>query len=222
MRIYISTCSRAYLRRARVAAPSNVIGQCWTPQRAGFADVPYIVDNGVYGAAMRGETWDEQQWLDMLDRVVETPYQPDFGVLPDVYNDAQKTHERHLRWIDELRQRDIPAAFVLQPGLPVSQQVERAADCDVKFAFVGGDNQWKRAMGTKIVQEATDHGLTVHIGNPGGKDGLQWCSRIGAQSADTSTICQNQYWHYLESLERRQATNNSTETDVQLTVSEVL
>jgi hypothetical protein len=83
----------------------------------------------------------------------------------------------------------------------VSLQVSLADRLGADFVFVGGRNDWKRAYGAEIVDAAHTRDLHVHIGNPGGEDGLVWAYEIDADSVDTTTLCQNRYWHYLQRLE---------------------
>jgi len=86
-------------------------------------------------------------------------------------------------------------------GVTWTPSDRRLSDIPSSFLFVGGETRWKRAHGREIVETAHEHNLTVHIGRPDGEDGLPWAYKIGADSADTSTIDQNGYWHYLERLE---------------------
>lgn len=207
MRIYLGKCGRPDLRTARKTAPSHVFGHCWTPQNVGLETVPFFVDNGEFVANKNGEEWDSNEWLALLDRLSEYAYKPDFVVLPDGYNDAEETIARHRRWVPEVLDRGLDPAFVLQPGLDETMQINLASQLGAKFLFVGGATRWKRAMGTKIVEEAHARDLKVHIGNPSGEFGLKWAYEIGADSADTSSVTQSQAWHYLEHLE--EATLNS-------------
>lgn len=202
MRVYMGNCGRGDLRKARQTAPSHVFGHCWTPQHKGLETVPYIVDNGAYVAAQNSEPWDLDAWLELLDRMSEFSYGPDFVVLPDEYNDAEGTIEKHRQYAPEVLDRGLPPAAVVQPGMDVATQVRLADRIGAEFVFVGGENRWKRAYGHEIVENAHELGLKVHIGNPGGKDGLEWSYKIGADSADTSSVVQNQFWHYLEKLEK--------------------
>jgi hypothetical protein len=163
---------------------------------------PYFIDNGAFTS-----DFDSEEWLALLDTLDETmPHPPDFVVLPDELNDAEATIKRHREWAPAVFDRDLRPAFVMQPGFPPSQQVALADGLGADLVFVGGECRWQRAHGREIVTEAHDRGLRAHIGNPGGKDGLLWCCKTGFDSADTSTIVQNQYWHWLEELEALRGT----------------
>lgn len=197
MRIYHGCSSPSPVRKCREAAPSYVHGACWTPAKMTPHDWPYIVDNGAFT-----DSFDRDEWLSLLDDVQERmPFPPDFVVLPDEFNDAEGTIERHREFISDVRERGLPAAPVLQPGMNISTQIALYDRLGVDTLFVGGEGRWQRAHGTEIVKTAHDYGLRVHIGNPGGKEEFLWWSKAGVDSIDTSSIVQNQYWHWLEALE---------------------
>lgn len=196
MRIYMGGTNRSRLRKARQLAPSHVFGTTWTPADQRLSDVPFFVDNGAFTSS-----FDLDEWTTLLDDLVQYNYSPDFVVLPDEYNDAAGTIERHREHAHEVIDRGLPPAAVIQPGMSIQTQIRLADEIGAEFAFVGGETRWKRAHGHEIVREAHDRDLAVHIGRPDGEDGLPWAYNIGADSADTSTIDQNGYWHYLERLE---------------------
>jgi len=197
MRIYHGGPSPNAVHRCRQAAPSHVHGACWTPQKMTPHEWPYFVDNGAFTA-----NFDLKRWVETLDEALaKMPYPPDFVVLPDAYNDAEATLERHRQHVPEVLDRGLSPAPVLQPGLDETLQVELYSRLGADTLFVGGANDWKKAHGRQILDEAHERDLRVHIGNPGGKDELLWWSKAGADSVDTSSIVQNQYWHWLEALE---------------------
>ncbi|MFW5896409.1 MAG: hypothetical protein ACOCUA_03400 [archaeon] len=199
MRLYYTGASPDNLRKAREHAPSHTHGYGWTPQKMTPHDGPYFIDNGAFSAHFEGELW--VRTLD--EALTEMPTAPDFVVLPDVPGDARATIELHREWLYDrplpLRAGEIMRYWVLQPGLPIERQFEAIEGC--QGVFVGGSRRWLRAHGDQIVREARERGLRTHVGNPGGADGLVWAYRTGFDSADTTTIFQNGYWHYLERLE---------------------
>jgi hypothetical protein len=188
--------NRNRLRKARQLAPSHVFGTTWTPSDRRLNDIPFFVDNGAFTSS-----FDPEAWTALLDELEAYSYAPDFVVLPDVYNDATGTMERHREYAGKVLERGLTPAAVIQPGMAIETQVRLADRIGAAFVFVGGETRWKRAHGYEIVTEAHDRDLCVHIGRPDGEDGLPWAYKIGADSADTSTIDQNGYWHYLERLE---------------------
>jgi len=196
MRVYMGGTNRNRLRKARQLAPSHVFGTTWTPSDRRLNEIPFFVDNGAFTSS-----FDPDAWTALLDELETYSYAPDFVVLPDVYNDAAGTMERHREYAGEVLDRGLTPAAVIQPGMSIETQVRLADRIGAAFVFVGGETRWKRAHGHEIVTEAHDRDLCVHIGRPDGEDGLPWAYKIGADSADTSTIDQNGYWHYLERLE---------------------
>jgi hypothetical protein len=209
MRVYMGDASTYALRKCRQRAPSHAYGRVWTPnhRRPG---TPYIVDNGEYVAAKNGEEWSKEAWTDLLDTVAAHPWPPDFVVLPDVYNDAEATLERHREHIDEVLSRGLRPAAVIQPGMDETTQLRLAERIGAGVAFVGGENRWKRTMGQQMVADAHDLGLAVHIGNPGVPGGLEWAVRIGADSVDTSSIVASEAWHHLDELEQATPSNRGS------------
>lgn len=201
MRLYHGSASNPSLRKARQAAPSHTHGHCLTPQNNRWQDVPFIVDNGEWIANKNGEQWNPDAWLEFLDELSTYAYKPDFVVLPDGYNDAEKTIEKHRKWAHEVLDRGLDPAPVLQPGLPIEMQAELARRLGADFVFVGGETRWKRAYGQEIVEQAHKRDLKVHIGNPSGKEGLTWAYKIGADSADTTSVVRDEKWGWLEKLE---------------------
>lgn len=196
MRIYMGGLSRPNLRKARRTAPSHVFGTCWTPSDRRLNEIPFFVDNGAFTSS-----FDPDEWIALLDSLDTYSYKPDFVVLPDVYNDAEGTIRRHREYVEEVRDRNLPVAHVLQPGLDPEMQIILADRLEADWIFLGGRTRWQRRHGREIVEQARDRDLPVHVGNPGGEKGLRWAYQIGAESVDTTTINRNEYWHYLEALE---------------------
>lgn len=230
MRLYYTGASSDNLRKARQHAPSHMHGAGWTPAKMTPHDVPYFVDNGAYT-----DSFDFEAWFDTLEKAkTEMPRWPDFIVWPDVYNDAEATRELcealfEIGWDRALlaRRADFDRYVVFQPGLSLDELFQFAAEMGAGGIFVGGARRWQRAHGAEIVERAheEDRGSLgrrrVHLGNPGGADGLVWAYRAGFDSVDTTTIFQNGYWHYLDELEKvTEETNTPTPDSKQLTLLE--
>jgi hypothetical protein len=138
-------------------------------------------------------------WLATLDRAkTEHPRWAEFIVWPDVFNDAEATRElcRSMFGRDAsllLWRRDFTRYVVFQPGFPVGELFAFAGSVGVDGVFVGGEQRWQRAHGAAIVERAHDRGWPVHFGNPGSADGLVWAYKTRFDSADTTTVVQNQY-----------------------------
>jgi len=200
MRLYMADAPTSGLAACRQRAPSHTFGRVWTPAHRKFG-APFIVDNGVYQAAMNDEQWSVSAWHDLLDRVANHPWPPDFVVLPDVYNDAEATLERHREHIGAVLDHEFRPAAVIQPGMDEQTQVRLADRIGARVIFVGGANRWKRAYGETIVSAAHARDMAVHIGNPGVPDGLRWAQRIGADSVDTASVIASEAYDHLDELE---------------------
>lgn len=200
MQLYYTGASPNNLRKAREHAPSHSHSYGWTPQKMTPHDAPYFLDNGAYT-----DQFDATEFRDTIHKALtEMPRNPDFFVLPDVYGAAKATIQRHKTWLHEQKlpgdSGECMRYWVLQPGLPIQDQFDAIEGC--QGVFVGGPKRWKRAYAAEIVRRADDRGLRTHVGNPSGEDGLVWAYRTGFDSCDTTTVFQNQYWHYLDKLER--------------------
>jgi len=197
MRIYHGSPGKGTLIKCREHAPSHVHGACWTPSKITPLDWPYFIDNGAFTS-----DFNPDEWLGLLDVLDEKmPFPPDFVVLPDMLNDAEATIDLHREWASEVFKRNLRPAFVLQPGLPVKQQVKLANRLGADTIFVGGECRWQRAHGAEIVDRAHEHDMRAHIGNPGGKDGFLWAKKVGFDSIDTATIVCSECWDWLDALD---------------------
>jgi len=208
MNLYYTGASPDNLRKARESAPSHSHGYGWTPQKMTPHDAPYFLDNGAYTDCFDSKAFRET----INEALTEMPRSPDFIVLPDVYGAAEATIERHRNWLYEHRlpvgSGECMRYWVLQPGLPVSEQFDAIEGA--QGVFVGGPQRWKRAHAAEIIRRANERNLRTHLGNPGGEDGLVWAYRMGFDSVDTTSVFQNQYWHYLTKLERATTETRST------------
>lgn len=109
MRIYMGGTTRPKLRKARQLAPSHVFGVTWTPSDRRLNQIPFFVDNGAFTSS-----FDPDEWTSLLDKLEDYSYGPDFVVLPDEYNDAEGTMERHRKWAPEVLDRGLPPAAVIE------------------------------------------------------------------------------------------------------------
>ena len=165
-------------------------------------DCHYFVDSGGYSG------FDMDEWIAALERATrELPRWPDFIVWPDVFGDALATRELCESLFNRdapliARRQDLARYVVFQPGLPLDDLFKWARSMGADGVFLGGPDRWQRTHGPEIVRRAHEHDWPVHLGNAGGEDGLVWAYRTGFDSADTTSIMQNGYWHYLDALER--------------------
>jgi len=195
MIIYHGQPSPKQLERCRESAPSFEHGEEWCePTRYPDHDERYIIDNGAYVAAQSGEKWDKREWYELLTATHDMKRPPDFVVLPDVYDDAERTQARHRRFVEIARSHGYDYYSVGQPGLPPVDQVEFAESIGASGVFLGGCEIWKRAVARDFRELTDSHGLKLHIGQPGN---LRWANSVGVDSVDTTSIVRNQAYERL-------------------------
>lgn len=88
----IMTASNHWMTKQLAAKyPKNigVILQPSNPYRTG--ELPYAIDNGMYGLWSRGKEFDEQSFISLLERYKNADRQPEFVVIPDAPTDAKQT-----------------------------------------------------------------------------------------------------------------------------------
>lgn len=210
MRVYLGGSSRPFLRRCRRAAPSLSFGRVWTPDDPGRRGAPFIVDCGAFGG-----TFDPDEWTELLDLAAAGPIRPDFVVVPDVFGDSRATARRSREFVGEIHERNLVAAWVLQPPESVGEQLDRAERHDCSVAFVGGPDRWQQSHQEQAISAAHDRGLHVHVGNPGTPDGFARARRQGADSVDSSTPPQSSG---VEPLRRADRATMHAETTAQTTL----
>ena len=208
MKIYHTAASSPDLKTARSMAPSFDQGYGWLPYRMSLFDEPYFLDNG----AFTGQ-FDSLEFIGALERTLQKmPREPDFVVLPDIYQDAGPSIARSAKWAGAVAMYDLPYYLPVQDGAPVEMAVRAAVELDAAGIFVGGSNAFKKEFAGQFVMTAHDYGLKCHIGKPGKR--LTWARDIGADSVDTSSIVRNGYWDRLRKLEGATPTTEAKLTEV--------
>jgi len=163
-------------------------------------DEPYFVDNGAYSAWRNGEEWDKTEWVATLDATRDMPREPDFIVLPDVYQSAEETYERGAETVSTATDYGWPVYFAVQDGMAVETAVRFAEDKELDGIFVGGSQAWKRRYAGQFIMTAHDYGLHCHIGKPGD---IYWAYTLGVDSVDTTSIVRNQSYDRLRRVHRK-------------------
>jgi hypothetical protein len=120
--------------------------------------VPWGADNGCFS---QGDAFDEDAWFRWLDSKEGAWSQLLFATAPDVIFDPVGTLERSLSVLPRIRERGIPAAFVLQDGVRPDQVPWDAVD----VVFVGGSTEFKLSEKAYwIVGLARSLGKKAHLG----------------------------------------------------------
>lgn len=137
--------------------------------------MPYALDNGAFSAWLNKREWDEQAFIDLLDRT-RAHIRPLWVAVPDVVADAEATKARWPRWAQRIRDiTNVPLAFVVQDGMTVADLPE---DADV--LFVGGSTEWK----WRNLKMWTAAHPRVHVGRVNSERLLWMAHDAGAESCD--------------------------------------
>ena len=137
--------------------------------------MPYALDNGAFGAWLNKREWDEQAFLDLLDRA-RSHIRPLWVAVPDVVANAEATKARWPEWSQRIRKIiNVPLAFVVQDGMTVADLPQ---DADV--LFVGGSTEWK----WRNLKMWTAAHPRVHVGRVNSERLLWMAHDAGAESCD--------------------------------------
>ena len=194
MVFYHSGASRPVLRKIRDVCPSLRHGNGWTPRYFFDRKHCYFLDNGAFTSSFNPE-----EWVRMLEKVREFESSPDFVVLPDKFNNPEKTFERSKKYVGEARDRGYSYYYAAQKPESPESAVRKAQRLDADGVFIGGDFDWKIRETSNIVDIAHERGFKAHIGMPGD---YFWAYRTGADSMDSSTVGRNKQYRRMRSLER--------------------
>lgn len=159
--------------------------------------MPYAIDNGAYGAYMNNKPWDEDGFLDHLEKTKTAPKKPLWVVVPDVVANRDATIEKWKEWSNRIKEIlfNVPLAFAVQDGMTKSDVPK---DADV--IFVGGTTSWK----WKNLHEWTNNFKRVHVGRVNSERLLWIAHEAGAESCDGTGWVRGgeerlqELWRYLE------------------------
>jgi hypothetical protein len=138
----------------------------------------HALDNGCYAQGDSFVAGDWLEWLAALRRYRERTL---FAVAPDVVGNAEATYARSLPYLPTVRQLGFPVAFVTQDGCHSDLVPWGQFD----WLFVGGSDAWKLSEPSwRLVAEAKQRGLMVHMGRVNSWRRLKACALSGVDSAD--------------------------------------
>jgi hypothetical protein len=141
----------------------------------------WAADNGCFS---KGDAFDGPAYLAYLDSCAATPEAARciFATAPDVVGDHVATVRRSLPYLQAIRDRGLPVAFVAQDGMEHDTRV-RWDLFDV--LFIGGSTEWKLGPAVRqLVAEAKRRGKWVHMGRVNSRKRLRYAESIGCDSAD--------------------------------------
>lgn len=145
----------------------------------------FACDNGCYG-----NHFDPDKWRRLLDRAAAWGDRCLFAVVPDrfdptdLHGNNAATLDLWPRWVHEVKDRGLRAAFVCQND-STPDDVPYEADA----VFIGGDTQWKLSRWAWAqVAAGKARGRWAHVGRVNTE--LRWAtvSIFGADSADGTLI----------------------------------
>jgi len=188
------------MKKARNYCPFLEHRAEYTPDTIRNSEFQYFLDNGAFTSDFK-----PNEWINTLDRIKSSDIkEPDFVVLPDVFNDAEATHQKHLEFVNEVRLRGFNFYYVAQPGERdlmnnLQHIVYRALSLGAEGIFVGGS--WHKPRVVSKLLDMTDRkDLKVHVGMP---KNLLWVVNTEVDSFDTANIVRNQSWSKLRSLQSK-------------------
>ena len=155
-------------------------------------EYPYFYDNGAFNG-----NFQEDEWIQGLEKMVRSESSPDFVVLPDVFDDPGATWEKHRKYYQVVNDYGFDHYYVAQKGSKACDVVSKAMKLGCSGIFIGGSWDKKKIL-PNFLKVAGDEDLPVHIGMPGD---LLWASRSGADSMDSTSISRNRSWGRLKDLE---------------------
>lgn len=195
MKFYHGGASRPVLKRIREICPSLTHGNGWTPNQFYEREHCYFLDNGAYTSDFNSE-----EWISMLDEAEGFNSQPDFVVLPDVFNDPKATFERARNHVVEVQKRGFDYYYAAQKPESAGRAVYKAIELGADGVFIGGSWDWKSRTALDIVNFAHENGLKAHIGKPGD---YYWGYQTGADSMDSVSVGRNESYNRIRNLENK-------------------
>lgn len=153
----------------------DFVGVIFSPERSRFYEsVPYALDNGAYGAWLRGEELDIERWQKTIHKYSRYGYRL-FAVCPDKVNDKAKTLRLWDKWHGWIEKEGWSPAFVFTNGMALADIPQNA-----QWVFIGGDDcfkEWAITQIPKIKQK-------VHVGRVNHHSRLWKSHNWGATSCD--------------------------------------
>lgn len=108
-----------------------------------------------------------------------------FVTVPDVVGDAQATRALFDDWEPELRELNLPVAYVGQDGqagVPVPWN-------QIDAFFIGGSTEWKLGPdAAALTQEAKRRAKWVHMGRVNSRKRIRYARSIGCDSVDGTSF----------------------------------
>lgn len=160
----------------------GLVGHLYTPARKERVRpwLPYVLDNGRFAEAVKNLPFNEEGFLNHVERYVYLEQKPLWLVTPDVPFDGDET----LRWWDvwepRLRKYGVSLAMAVQDGMEIEEVLSRLRSTD--YIFVGGTTEWKWSTAESWCKSWPN----VHVGRVNSPKRLYDLHKWGAKSCDGS------------------------------------
>jgi hypothetical protein len=167
------------ISREIVAACRPDLGLLLQPAKGNLPvpGVPFALDNGAFNR----RTYDQDRWLDRLERLSPSADECLFAVVPDTVADSVATLDWFGLFVDTVHYWGYRSAFVSQDGATAERVPWDLLDC----LFVGGTTAWKFSEpSVALIREAKRRSKWVHIGRVNSLRRLMAAHAVGADSAD--------------------------------------
>jgi len=136
-------------------------------------DIPWALDNGVFGAWNGGREWQEEPFYKYLETYAG--WNPLWVVVPDWVGDKKRTLELWDYHSSTVSGFGVPLAIAVQDGMTPTD-VPKNAD----VIFVGGTTSWK----WRNLKMWTENFPRVHVGRVNTYRLLWMAHEVGAESCD--------------------------------------
>ena len=146
----------------------------------------YAVDNGAYGYFTRGQEFDTEAFLSVLD---DWATDADWVVIPDKVGDWNTTRDMLDDWVPILEKYNRPLLFVVQDGCEVNDYEDVHSLLrrpDMHGIFVGGTTDWKLDHMSRLSEICRSYGKVVHVGRVNSGKRVRLCHGAKVTSVDGS------------------------------------
>ena len=197
-------------------------GQAWAYDNGAYADylgrarrqglVPFV--DAVYGEDEQSDMFaatsrlpgiDTKRWVRGLRRIAAHPQVDDcvLVALPDLVNDARSLDKSIEALELALAEgHDLPYYLVVQPNMG-SDRVHHTLEAYPQIAglFIGGDNEFKSAMGRVYADLARSLGRKTHYGRAASRRKIREAVAMGCESCDSTQHQRYQSWYQISDVD---------------------
>ncbi len=145
-------------------------------------DMPWALDNGRFAVWSAGKEWDQNRFMDLIDKALTKNRPPEWVVVPDEVGNAEKTFDEWHEWYPMLEQDpfDFKLALAVQDGMTPDSVKRFCTPRQPDVIFVGGTTRFK----WRTLQSWCDAFPRVHVGRVNTERQLWMVQRAGAESSD--------------------------------------